>query len=476
MKRFAIVCFIAFLSMAPAQSGRPLPEFRLRFEPDNQRISVRMEVDLPAPGSLHLLFRGRWGGYPGLEGRLQRVQAVGPRGPLSVEAVEGDPAWLHRVLKVDRPGLVTVTYTVALSPPAEARFYHRVSQFSEAGGHLIGGDLFPRVGLDRKPSGRQPAKIWFFSGMPPDWRVVTVADRAGGAYTVDDVRSAVFMVGPLRSQRLAIGPRSLTTVTLGHWPVADERLIDAVNHIAGGLHLIARDAWQAGHYMYAAGKVPSRIPGWTAGGQVIGASAVVYVGGGGSATDQFDRWMATTAHEVMHWYIPETFRFSGAPPAWFAEGFTDYFAAKTLLAGELIEPDMFFRRMGRLLSRYRSSPLFGVRSIAEAEADFWEDNTYRYIYDGGAAAAFLLDLGFQAGGRSLERALSEARRTLPVTASSLASALSTVRENRWIGDWIAGTADPDWDAELERYGLVWKNGDLVTVDDWATEMLRTIRP
>ncbi len=63
-----------------------------------------------------------------------------------------------------------------------------------------------------------------------------------------------------------------------------------------------------------------------------------------------------------------------------------------------------------------------------------------------------------------------------MTASSLASALSTVQENRWIGDWIAGTADPDWDAELERYGLVWKNGDLVTVDDWATEMLRTIRP
>ncbi len=121
-------------------------------------------------------------------------------------------------------------------------------------------------------------------------------------------------------------------------------------------------------------------------------------------------------------------------------------ALKILLVGGLIEPQAFLDAVGERLSRYLSSPLYGVQSVAEAESDFWKNDTYRYIYDGGAAAAFLLDLGFQDRRGSLERALTEIRRNSPVSQTALMNALAAVQENEWIRDWLAGTANPDWES------------------------------
>ena len=453
-----------------------VPEFRLRLDPGTNTIETTIEFDVPQAVPLHLLFRTEWEGYPGLEERIKEVEAFGPSGTLDVAPAPNALGPGHVKLEVEQPGHITVTYTSVLAPQGDSHFYHRVSQLAADGGHLIGNDFLPRVWLGPPRAGPQPARLWF-TVMPGDWRVATVETRAGTGYDIDEILKAVFVVGPLRTHRINIGPRSLVSAIYGSWPVRDERVVEAVNKIAGSLHRIAGDGWAPGAYLLGAGRVPANVPGLSTGGQVIGRSGIVYVGGNGPAELEFQHWMYTTSHELMHWYIPTAFAFdSESPPAWFSEGFTDYMALKILLVGDLIGPDEFLERIGQRFARYRANPLYGDTSILQAQDDFWNEDAYRYIYDGGATAAFLLDLGFQDRGGSLERALRELQQQDPVTVEKITATLASVRENSWIHDWLDAGANPDWEARFSQYGLAFRDGRLTSLNDRTTDALSSIRP
>ncbi len=461
-------------SAAPA-SAAVIPEFRLRLDPARHTIDGTIELDVPRPETIHLLFRANWEGYPGLEARLRRLEASGPGGELSVAMGAGDLGTGHHLVEASRPERVTIRFTMVLAPAQESGFYHRASQLDSEGGHFIAGDLLPRVWLGRPRSGAVAARIWF-TGMPSNWRVATIEGRTGTGYQIDDIIQSVFVVGRLRTQRFNIGPRSLTAAIHGRWPVSDDRVFEAVNRIAGNLHRIAGDGWSAGDHLLGAGRVPAGVPGLSTGGQVLGKSGIVYVGGNGPAEIEFRHWMRTTAHELMHWYIPIGFSFRQEAPRWFAEGFTDYMALKSLLVGQLIAPQDFLDEIAERLARYQESALYGSRSIVDAERDFWRPEVYRFIYDGGAAAAFLLDLAFQDRGGSLERALTQIRRSAPITDEVLVRELGAIRENEWIERWLADGTNPDWDGRLQSYKLVRRDGRLVSTDDWATNVLGSIRP
>ena len=452
-----------------------VPEFRVRLDPGAHLIDASIELDVQRPESIHLLFRAEWDGYPGLESRLKELNAWGPSGALNVAMNAGELGVGHHVIAVESPERITIAYRMVLAPPNETLLYHRASQLAPDGGHLLGADVLPRVWIGRPVRGAQPALIWF-NGLPSTWRVASIEGRSGTGYAIDEILSAVFIVGELRTQRTSVGRHTLTAALHGGWPVTDRRVFEATDEISGSLYRIAADGWAPGDYVLGAGRVPGGIRGLSTGGQVIGHSGIVYVGGSGPAELEFRHWMYTTAHELTHWYIPTGFRFDGAPPRWFAEGFTDYLALKILLAGNLIEPQAFLDEIAVRMKRYRESVHYGSRSIVDAEKDFWESDTYRYIYDGGASAAFLLDLGFQDRGRALEQAIKAARARPPVNAQVLTASLATIPENEWINDWLADGLNPDWDARLERYRLVWRNNTLVSLDDWATDALSTIRP
>ena len=467
---------VAEIPGEPADLPQVIPEFRLRLDPRTNTIEARIELDAPKASSLHLLFRTEWEGYPGLEERLRKIEAWSTAGGLPVEEVTDGLGPGHRRVAIEQPGHITIAYTLVLAPKGDSRFYHRVSQLADDGGHLLGNDVLPRVWLGRPRAGPQPATLWF-TGLPANWRVATVESRAGTGYDVQEILNAVFVVGPLRNQHLNIGQRSLAAAIYGRWPVRDERVIDAVNRIAGSMHRMAGEGWASGNYLLGAGRVPAGVPGLSTGGQVIGHSGIVYVGGTGPAEVEFQHWMYTAAHELMHWYIPTAFAFGiEGPPAWFAEGFTDYMALKVLLVGNLIEPAEFLTAIGERFARYRASPLYGDTSISRAQESFWEEDSYRYIYDGGAVAAFLLDLGFQDRGGSLERALRELRHQRPVGVQTLTAALAAVRENEWIHDWLDSGANPDWEARFSQYGLALTDDTLISLNNWTTDALSSIKP
>lgn len=459
----------------PEHAAEPIPEIRLTLDATTPGLAARIELDLPRPTEVNLLFRMDFDGYPGLDSRLSSLTARGPGGPLEIAAATNGLGAGHFIIDPAVAGNVAIEYSLALDPPNDSRLYHRVSQIAADGGHLLARDLVPRVWLGPPHGGPLPARV-FFSGLPRDWRVATVAPRAGTGYSVADLVDAVFLVGPLRRQQLNLGPRSLVTAVYGRWPIDDARIFDAVSRIAGTLHRIAGDSWARGDYLLGAGRVPTTVSGWSTGGQVIGNSGITCAGGSASSAMEFESWIYTTAHELMHWYIPTGFAFASEPPSWFAEGFTDYMALKTLLVGRLTDPQVFLDEIHFRWQRYRDSPLYGTASIVDAEEDFWNEDTYHYIYDGGALAALLLDLGFQDRGGSLERALGELRRRPQLSDEDLVAALASIRENEWINDWLAAGTNPDWEGRLEAYGLAQRNDSLVSLNDWATNALSSIRP
>lgn len=453
----------------------PVPEIRLALDAANSRVSADLELDLARPTAVNLLFRMDFEGYPELDSRLVSLEAQGPHGALEVKAAKAGLGAGHYVIDDAPAGRLTIEYRLELSPPANSRLYHRVSQISADGGHLLGRDLIPRLWLGPPRGGPRPARV-AFSGLPGDWRVASVEARAGTGYRVADIVDAVFVVGPLRQRQLNLGHRSLVTAIYGRWQIDDARIFDAVARIAGTMHRLAGNGWTRGDYLLGVGRVPKAVPGWSTGGQVIGRSGITCTGGANRSDQEYESWLYTTAHELMHWYVPTGFAFQSDPPAWFAEGFTDYLALKTLLVAGLIEPQAFLDEIDFRWSRYRESPLYETATPLDAQEDFWKEDAYQYIYDGGALAAFLLDLGFQDRGASLERALRQLQDRELMGDGDLIAALASVRENEWIEDWLADAANPDWEGRLEAYGLVRSNDSLVSLNDWATNALSSIRP
>lgn len=455
--------------------AEPIPEVRLTVDAAEPGIAGFIELEVPRPTELNLLFRVDFEGYPGLAARLTSLAARGPNGHLeTAEAPDGLGAG-HFVIDAGTAGRVTIEYSLALDAPDDSRLYHRASQIAADGGHLLARDLIPRVWLGPPRAGPHPARV-SLNGLPRNWRVASIEPRAGTGYDVADIVDAVFLLGPLRQQQLNLGPRSLVTAVYGRWPIDDDRIFDAVSRIAGTLHRIAGDGWARGDYVLGVGRVPKTVSGWSTGGQVIGRSGITCAGGSARSNAEFESWTYTTAHELMHWYIPTGFAFDSESPSWFSEGFTDYMALKTLLVGGLIDAQAFLDEIDFRWARYRSSPLYGTASIVDAEEDFWNEDTYHYIYDGGALAALLLDLGFQDRGGSLERALGELRRRPQLSDDDLVAALASIRENEWINDWLAAGTNPDWEGRLEAYGLAQRNDSLVSLNDWATNALSSIRP
>lgn len=452
-----------------------VPAFRLRLEPARHDLHAEIEIDLPRRTSVHLLFRSGFEGYPGLDTRLQSLEARSSRGSLPIEPTGSELGSGHYSIPDAPAGDITISYRQRLTPPDDSRLYHVVSQLGREGGHLIGRDGLPLIWTGAPLDRPLPLSIWF-GGLPTDWRVATLQPRSGNSYHVDQVLDAVFVVGPLRSRQFNVGPRTLTAAIHGAWPVDDASVLGALNEIAGSLHRLAADAWTPGDYLVGAGRVPGSVPGYSSGGQVIGRSAIVYVGGRAPGRLEYRSWLHTTAHELTHWYIPTGFRFAEVPPSWFAEGFADYLALKILFVGDLIEVAEFIGELDQRWLRYRNNPRFGTQSIVEAEATFWEEDAYRFIYDGGSLAALLLDLGFRDRGGSLERVLRRLQRSDELTTADLATELARIPENRWFEAWLGEGRDPAWEKRFAEYGLIRRDGTLVATDNWVTDELSSIRP
>lgn len=113
--------------------------------------------------------------------------------------------------------------------------------------------------------------------------------------------------------------------------------------------------------------------------------------------DNFILWGNFISHELFHYWNGQQIKGKDvADRQWFNEGFTEYFANKTLVKDALISDDLFIRKMENHLGMYsffKASPVFQGISILESGKQ--KGYNRPGVYDGGWAVAFCLDMNIQ---------------------------------------------------------------------------------
>jgi predicted metalloprotease with PDZ domain len=111
-------------------------------------------------------------------------------------------------------------------------------------------------------------------------------------------------------------------------------------------------------------------------------------------------WSNVLGHELFHFWNGNYFLVGRekSEVEWFGEGFTEYFASRTLLRTGLIDEAAYFDKLARYFSRYHIArnrwPVDPVSLVAAGED---KSQNWLLLYGGGATLALLLDVEILAG-------------------------------------------------------------------------------
>lgn len=106
-------------------------------------------------------------------------------------------------------------------------------------------------------------------------------------------------------------------------------------------------------------------------------------------------WGNTMAHEMFHYWNGGNF-LVGEPLSdlyWFSEGFTEYYASRSLVRTGVINSDTYLRKLERYFSRYFvTKKMWTAPQISLVEAGKEKGENWLLLYGGGATIAFILDI------------------------------------------------------------------------------------
>lgn len=322
--------------------------------------------------------------FAGEEDRWRRLSDF----RVSGAAIEGDGPG-RRVLRSAPGAPITVRYRVATAydadPTADEAIY-KGPAIRPSWLYALGEFLFV------KPAGRGAEPATFaWRGWPKGWGRASDADhwRSGRSMTVDDVLESTLLAG----SDVAVITRSIAGATLrlaarGRGRSATEHYADVLARVLS----VQRAFWGDVSEPFTVTLIP--LPA------VDGRSSA----GGTGRSDGFGLWatpdvpeetlLYIMAHEHIHTWIPRRLGTRPEPEAagyWLTEGFTDFYAQRTLLRAGIWTPEQFVADLNRVLFEYATSP---VRNYPNSRivADFWSDPRLTYLpYRRGAVFAYLAD-------------------------------------------------------------------------------------
>lgn len=281
-----------------------------------------------------------------------------------------DPA--HRVLRHQPGAKLVVRYRVQSAYPAA----DPQSGGNPYAGPLIRPQWFALLGdyVFATPEGREREAATFAWGkLPAGWRAASDLEHAamGRPMNVADVRESITMAGA----NLAVAERPvpggrLRVATLADGPYKGEPLADAIAGAVGAERAFWNDL-QEPYFVAVVPLVPARPGSVSVGGTGRGDGFVLY------ATPGQDEILRTTiAHEHTHTWIPNRV---GQMPAkdeatayWLSEGFTDFYAGRTMLRASLADVGETVGRMSGVMKAYDASPVKTAPN-SRIVADFWKD-------------------------------------------------------------------------------------------------------
>lgn len=341
-------------------------------------------------------------------------------GKLAVTGARVTGTGAKRILTA-RPGApIRVRYTVATAyaaDPAEA-------EGNPYRGAVIRPGWFASLGefLFATPQGRDGAAARFaWSGWPAAWRTASDLDHPG--LTVGEIADSTLLAGPdvvVRTRPVSGG--TLRLATRGRWDFDLDTYADTMARVIGA----QRDFWGdvRGPFTVTLYELAPSPGSLSSGGTGRSDGFAQYAGGKTQAADL----LRNIAHEHIHTWIARRLGTLPDGPGeaglyWLSEGFTDFYAARTLLRSGVWSPADFVADLNAILVALATSP---VRDAPNARivADFWRDRRVeRLPYQRGAVLALLLDERTRGRG-GLDRILFAMRKTpkLALRANFIAAA------------------------------------------------------
>jgi predicted metalloprotease with PDZ domain len=386
----AHVLLLAAAAAAPQAESRSTADTvrysaALLVEGDSLR-AIRVEVAFhgDSSGVTRIWIPSRWAGSSDL---WMHIGAIEVDGADSVATRHDEPA--VRVI-AHRPGAPLVArYLVSSAYDSDPGFgFEKARPTLRRGWFLIHGE-----GVFATPEGRGHAPASFrWSGVPAGWRVASDLDHiaSGRPATVDDVVESVAVGSPqLAIVQRIIGGVPLRVAVHGEWDFSSEELAEVVERIVAGSHGFWRDS--AGPFLVTVsavgGEGPRRSMWGTGRGDAFSIASTP-----GFTLSGARRFLA---HEYQHSWFPRLLGGSAerdeAAGYWFSEGFTDYVAARTLLAAGLWTLSDYAADLNAVLLRHAASPARRATS-AEIIEKFWSDRAVERVpYDRGYLLAHFLD-------------------------------------------------------------------------------------
>jgi len=434
--RFRWVLFVAVVAVetaAFASGDVPAPAvatYRVRLlGVSPPRFSV--QADLPMKGSGLVMaasypaelpqMAGK--GWPALISSLKAFDAAGT--PIALESA-GAKGW---TLSQPHEGRIALSYDVDFSIFAEKNWSSPLeSAFADAKHVVVSGrGLFVTCGEVAS------AEVDFDVQRP--WRPVmpwNARSSSGHRYAVRsaaDLTDNMLVFSTVAPDVVKAAGFTLQITAMGHW----EPLRASLRRVLGAV--IAREV-KLMRYTERETYNVVLVPIADTGGEGYRQSLAYCFDG--PTEDNRAQWANTLAHEIFHyWNYARLLGTDYASTQWFQEGFTEYVANTTLVAGSIVEPDVFIAKLGKHVRNYRQleTTLEAIGSHKGAP-----------LYSAGALVAFSWDV--------MIREASGGRRNLGDFFRNLwRQTMGGARTYAWadLAAALGATADADWEGFHRAY-------------------------
>lgn len=401
MMPVALMCLTPVAAVSQVNAAVTANRYRIVF--DTTLVLPQVTAEVLAVGGQ--LFMGGWGADMHKRGWGHYIRDLQIRetngAPASYSADTASAAWQ---LADSTSRSVRLSYAVDLSF-AESQWPYG----NEQAGSLQGRDLFvvsKALFITSKSAG--PRTVEFV--IPPGWHVAapwnrTPGSRTATAYEATDDNALLnnsLVVGRTAAVEVRAGSFLFLLANLG--TTAADRPV-----VADALTRVVREYVRIFPRTPPTSYVLTMFNSAERDAEAFQSSAAF------SETERLSQvnriqWAGTVAHELFHSWNGASLRPEPyADLQWFSEGFTDYYATRSLAKTGVIDEPLFLRRMERTIALYlyfKSAPAFNGITLKSAGT---RKGPHRLgVYEGGWVVAFCLDAHIRersAGRQTLDDAM-----------------------------------------------------------------------
>ncbi|MFT3728295.1 MAG: hypothetical protein QM759_10780 [Terricaulis sp.] len=359
-----------------------------------------------------LIFRGEYGGHTVLElpsewgGQKELYHSIHDLRAISNVTISDGEDEAHRVLSYRPRALVHVQYIVFQDWVGEPRAengnpYRPIVQ---PGYFQFIGSTFlatPRL------AERTPVDV-HIRNLPSGWR--WASDLEHEDLALGNVAASTTVGGDYRV--LHGRDFHIRVAIRGQWSFTDAEFAEGVTDIITAERAFWGDA--PSPYLVTVTQLTSPNNSWLSiGGTGLGDAFAFFA----SPNASYAQIARTLAHEAIHTWIPG--EVGGMPEGdaeaadyWFSEGFTDFYAGRLMVRGDLWTPAQFAADLNQMLTEYASSPV-RTQPNSRVVADFWNDEQVSKLpYQRGRLLATIWDarLRATAAQRDMNWVMQEMRR------------------------------------------------------------------